>query len=144
MRYTIYMGKEDVVPLKEEINYLKNYIALHEIRYQKAVDIVFDYRLESNFNVAPLLYIIPLENAFKHGAEKLTEGAFIYMSLVTDATAIYFEIENNFEVAKIAKPIGIGLENLKQRLQLVYPNKHQIKIETKNYKYQLTLKIEMR
>ena len=144
MRYTIYMGKEDVVPLKEEINYLKNYIALHQIRYQKTVDIVFNSSLETNHNVAPLLYIIPLENAFKHGVEGLTEGAYIHMSLKTDAATIYFEIENNFEVAKIAKPIGIGLENLKQRLQLVYPDKHHLKIETKNYRYKLTLKIEMR
>ena len=144
MRYTIYMGKEDEVPLKEEINYLKNYIALHQIRYQKTVDIVFNSSLETNHNVAPLLYIIPLENAFKHGVEGLTEGAYIYMSLKTDAATIYFEIENNFEVAKIAKPIGIGLENLKQRLQLVYPDKHHLKIETKNYRYKLTLKIEMR
>lgn len=144
MRYTIYMGKEDVVPLKEEIHYLKNYIALHEIRYQKTVDIIFNHSLGTNHNVAPLLYIIPLENAFKHGVEGLTEGAYIHMSLKTDAAAIYFEIENNFEAAQRAKPIGIGLENLKQRLGLVYPDRHQIKIETTKSMYKLSLKIETR
>ncbi len=58
MRYTIYMGKEDFVPLKDEVDYLRNYIELHKIRYQKKVDIQFKHSNISDYRIAPLLYII--------------------------------------------------------------------------------------
>ncbi|MEO0572598.1 MAG: histidine kinase, partial [Bacteroidota bacterium] len=83
MRYTIYEGKEDVVSLTDEIQYLKNYIELHKIRHQKSVDIRFEHDVQSDLKVAPLLFIILLENAFKHGVEGLTENAFIRLELVT-------------------------------------------------------------
>ena len=83
MRYTIYEGKEDLVNLSDEVQYLERYIALHKIRYQKTVDIQFDYAIDEEVQVAPLLFIILLENAFKHGVESLTEDAFIHMHLKT-------------------------------------------------------------
>lgn len=143
MRYTIYMGKEDVVPLKDEIEYLKNYIELHKIRYQKSVDIVFNYDHKIDYQIAPLLFIIPLENAFKHGVESLTEDAYIHINIKIDVGIIYFEIENNFEVRESSQTPGIGIQNLKQRLKLLYPNKHKMQIEVKDSIYKLELKIEM-
>lgn len=142
MRYTIYMGKEDFVPLKEEIEYLKNYIELHKIRYHKSVDINFTHSDESDYLIAPLLFIIPLENAFKHGVERLTEDAYIHMNLKTEDGIIHFEIENNFETQETKNTIGIGLDNLKQRLKLLYPNKHKTQIEVNEDIYKLSLKIE--
>ncbi|UFH34522.1 sensor histidine kinase [Flavobacterium acetivorans] len=143
MRYTIYMGKEDVVPLKEEIEYLKNYIELHKIRYQKRVDIVFSHSREIDYQIAPLLFIIPLENAFKHGVESITEDAYIHINIKIDAAILYFDIENNFEAKETFQTAGIGIQNLKQRLKLLYPDKHNIKIDVKDSIYKLELKIEM-
>ncbi|MNR20553.1 Sensor histidine kinase YehU [compost metagenome] len=143
MRYTIYMGKEDVVPLKDEIEYLKNYIELHKIRYQKRVDIVFNHGQQTNYQIAPLMFIVPLENAFKHGVERLTEDAYIHITIKTDNDIIYFDIANNFEARESTETAGIGIHNLKQRLKLLYPNKHQMKIEVKDSVYKLELKIEM-
>jgi len=142
MRYTIYMGKEDLVPLKEEVDYLKNYIELHKIRYQKNVDIQFQYSNISDYKIAPLLYVIALENAFKHGVEKLTENAYIYINITTDAESILFEIKNNFEKPDIKHNSGIGLDNLKQRLDLLYPKKHQLTFEKSDAVYKLSLKID--
>ena len=142
MRYTIYMGKEDLVPLKDEVEYLNNYIELHKIRYQKKVDIQFKHSNISDFQIAPLLYIIALENAFKHGVEKLTENAYIHISISTDTKNILFEIENNFEKSETKHIPGIGLNNLKQRLQLLYPKKHQLTIENNDSIYKLSLKLE--
>lgn len=142
MRYTIYMGKEDIIPLKDEIEYLKNYIDLHKIRYQKRVDISFNHEGQAEYKIAPLLFIIPLENAFKHGVERLTEDAYIHINIKTDNDLICFDIENNFEARKSQTP-GIGLNNLKQRLKLLYPNKHQMKIDITDSIYKLQLKIEM-
>jgi sensor histidine kinase YesM len=142
MRYTIYMGKEDLVSLKDEIAYLKNYIELHKIRYRKTVDIVFNHDDAINCEVAPLMFIIPLENAFKHGVESLTENAFIHIHMSVDNGIIHFEIENNFEETEANKSIGIGIDNLKQRLELLYPNKHKIQIEVRDSIYKFNLKIE--
>ncbi|TDD77293.1 sensor histidine kinase [Flavobacterium caseinilyticum] len=143
MRYTIYMGKEDVVPLKNEIEYLTNYIELHKIRYQKRVDIVFNHSREIDYQIAPLLFIIPLENAFKHGVESITEDAYIHINIKIDAGILYFDIENNFEAKETFQTAGIGIQNLKQRLKLLYPDKHKIKIDVKDSIYKLELKIEM-
>ncbi|MEA5427881.1 sensor histidine kinase [Arcicella lustrica] len=143
MRYTIYMGKEDVVLLKDEIEYLRNYIELHKIRYQKRVDIVFNHDYEIDYQIVPLLFIIPLENAFKHGVESLTEDAYIHINIKIDAHIVYFDIENNFEVQESSPTAGIGIQNLKQRLKLLYPNKHKIQIEVNDSIYKLALKIEM-
>ncbi|GEC80210.1 hypothetical protein FAQ01_30800 [Flavobacterium aquatile] len=142
MRYTIYMGKEDVVPLKDEIDYIKNYIELHKIRYQKRVAIVFNHSQDMNCQIAPLLFIIPLENAFKHGVESLTEDAYIHINIKIATDVIYFDIENNFEARKSNTTVGIGIDNLRQRLKLLYPNKHKIEIEIKDTIYKLKLKIE--
>jgi LytS/YehU family sensor histidine kinase len=142
MRYTIYMGKEDFVPLKDEVDYLKNYIELHKIRYQKKVDIQFTYSNISDYKIAPLLYIIALENAFKHGVEKLTENAYIHIRIGIENGNILLEIENNFEKPDTKQNSGIGLDNLKQRLQLLYPKKHQLTIEKSDVVYRLSLKID--
>jgi len=142
MRYTIYLGEKDIIPLNDEIEYLKNYIELHKIRYQKRVDITFNYDRQTDYKIAPLLFIIPLENAFKHGVEPLTEDAYIHINLKTANNIICFDIENNFEARESETP-GIGLNNLKQRLKLLYPNKHQMKIDVTDSIYKLQLKIEM-
>lgn len=142
MRYTIYMGKEDLVSLKDEIEYLQNYIELHKIRYQKKVDIQFNFNNVSNYQVPPLLYIIALENAFKHGVEKLTENAYIHINILAENNSILFEIENNYEQLKTNSEAGIGLKNLKQRLKLLYPKKHQITIDKSDTVYKLVIKID--
>lgn len=142
MRYTIYMGKEDFVPLKDEIEYLKNYIELHKIRYHKTVDITFIHSHELDYQIAPLSYIIPLENAFKHGVERLTEDAYIHINLITGDGIIQFDIENNFEQKEADQTAGIGLDNLKQRLKLLYPGKHALDIKVTGNVYKLSLKIE--
>lgn len=130
MRYTIYEGKKDKVPLKEEVDYLQRYIDLHKIRYQKEVDIRFEKPENAEVSVAPLLFIVPLENAFKHGVESLREGAYIYaaLRLVPKEGKVVFEIQNNFDDQDDEGKQGIGLENLKKRLELLYPNRHKLDI----------------
>ncbi len=144
MRYTIYKGKEAFVPLVDEVTYLENYIELHKIRYQQKVDIRFTQQLEEAYVIAPLLFIILLENAFKHGVERMTEGAYVRLHLTAKSNQITFVMENNFEAATTTQPIGIGLENLRQRLAHIYPNQHQLQIEKQApiYKVQLTINLD--
>ena len=141
LRYTIYEGKEDRVLLKDEITYLNNYIELHKIRYHKKVDISFEYKGFENLQVAPLLFIILLENAFKHGVEIMTEDAYIHMSIRTNGDKIIFKIENNFEPESKKTTKGIGLNNLKERLRLIYPHKHELVLEKNEANYKAVLEL---
>jgi len=141
MRYTIYEGEKDTVKIQDEIEYLNNYIELHKIRYKKSVEITFKHKVDGNQEIAPLLFIILLENAFKHGIETLTENAFIHINLFEDAEFIHFKIENNFDPKEINESNGIGLQNLKRRLSLLYSEKHELIVDKKNNIYKTTLKI---
>ena len=141
MRYTIYEGQKDRVLLSEEIAYLENYISLHKIRHHKTVDIEFTHDTGSGVMVAPLLFIILLENAFKHGVEKLTEKAWVKISLTGTEKEISFTIENNFDPAETPEQPGIGLENLKRRLSLIYPARHELKTEERDGVYKVGLRV---
>ena len=142
MRYSIYEGEKESVELQVEVDYLKNYIDLHKMRYHKKIDITFKVDIQmKSCKVMPLLFIILLENAFKHGVEKLRENAFVRIHLSALNNEIYFEIENNFDKEIAATSTGIGLENLKRRLELVYPKKHSLSFESKEDLYRAKLKI---
>jgi len=141
MRYTIYEGEKERVTLKGEIDYLQNYIELHKIRHKKTVECYFKHDIDQTITIAPLLFIILLENAFKHGIETLTEDAYIRVSLSNDDDFIYFSIENNFADKEINETKGIGLTNLKHRLALLYPKNHELVITQQNNVYKATLKI---
>jgi len=141
MRYSIYEGEKETVTLKEEVDYLENYIELHKMRYHKKIDINFNCQIEEDYKVMPLLFIILLENAFKHGVERLTDNAYVNVDMVIFNNEIQFTVENNFDCSEDVENSGIGLKNLKRRLELVYPNKHKLSfsIVENVYKVQLTL-----
>ncbi|CAM1365134.1 Sensor histidine kinase YpdA [Tenacibaculum litoreum] len=141
MRYTIYDGEKEKVKISEEIEYLNNYIELHKIRYKKSVEITFNHNIDTTYNVPPLLYIILLENAFKHGIETLAENAFIHINLYEDNNFIYFDIENNFDANELNNSKGIGLQNLKRRLSLLYNQQHELNISSQKNIYKTQLKI---
>ncbi|MCG2461057.1 histidine kinase [Flavobacteriaceae bacterium F89] len=143
MRYTIYEGEKETVKLSDEIEYLNNYIELHKIRYKKSVEIIFKYDIDTDLVVAPLLFIILLENAFKHGVETLTENAYIHMEIYQENNLIQFKIENNFDPKEIAKSNGIGLQNLKRRLSLLYNQEHELIVEKTDDTYKAILKISI-
>jgi len=143
MRYTIYEGDNKTVSIKDEISYLEKYIEIHKIRYKKKVDIQFETAIDSlEKQIPPLLFIMLLENAFKHGVESLTDDAYIHMRLSIKNSSLLFTIENNYRKIK-KKNIGVGLNNLKRRLQLLFPKKHELQIIVKPsvFKVQLTIKL---
>ncbi|MFD2522704.1 sensor histidine kinase [Emticicia soli] len=141
MRYSIYEGSKETVTLKEEIDFLKNYIELHKMRYHKPINIEFKCDTDGNQTITPLLLIILLENAFKHGVENLRTLAYIKIDLQSAANHISFTIENNYQESE-NESSGIGLKNLKRRLELIYPNQHELSFSISGnvYKAQLILK----
>ena len=144
MRYSIYDGQKETVLLSEEINYLQNYIELHKMRYHKTIDIVFNHEInDDDYKIMPLLFIILLENAFKHGVENLRENAYVYINMKAENNQVHFDIENNFDATLENEQEGIGLNNLKRRLELVYPKNHTLSFSNTAdvYKAQLNIKI---
>ncbi|WP_417876077.1 sensor histidine kinase [Winogradskyella sediminis] len=143
MRYSIYDGEKETVLLSEEITYLENYIELHKMRYHKAIDIQFNIDTnDTDYEIMPLLFIILLENAFKHGVENLRENAYVHITLTAHNNEVTFEIENNFDEAQDNPETGIGLKNLKRRLELVYPKKHTLTLSKTDNIYNATLNIK--
>jgi two-component system sensor histidine kinase AlgZ len=145
LRYTIYQGKKDQVLLKDEINYLNNFIELQQIRYHKPVNITFAHEIaDDTLAISPLLLLILVENAYKHGVEKLTDEAFIIIKLEAKEQSMIFEIENNFDGSEQSCHTGIGLQNLTQRLKLIYPDSHQLDITSKHGVYGVRLEIQLK
>ncbi len=141
MRYTIYEGEKETVSIEREISYLKNYIELHKIRHRNNTDIQFNIENNKNNEVAPLLFIILVENAFKHGIEQQTDGAYIQMNLISNSKGVFFTIINNFDEEEENQSSGIGLKNLKRRLDLTYPNKHDLHIKKNEREFEVQLNI---
>ncbi|TVZ14237.1 histidine kinase [Maribacter sp. MAR_2009_72] len=141
MRYSIYEGERTTVTLDEEAAYIQNFIDLQKIRYHKPIDIQFKKAIKVNASIMPLLFIILVENAFKHGVENLTEHGYVHINLTGNAQRVVFEIENNFDAKNTSTKEGIGLKNLKLRLYLVYPKKHNFSITSTNGIYNAKLEL---
>jgi len=125
MRYVIYKGKEKEVALSEEVDYIKDYLHLQQIRLHKDFELQFNTSIEdSSFLLPPLLLIILIENAFKHGIEPAEGKCFLTINLNSNAKHLFFHCSNSYESNPNNKP-GIGLENLQRRLSLLFPNRHK-------------------
>lgn len=145
MRYTIYEGEKDRVDLNSEVTYIKNFIELQKIRFHSDLDVKFEHFIEeTDTEVPPLLFIVLVENAFKHGAESITENAFIHMKLVSLNGNVLFETQNNYDIEKPDSSGGIGLRNLRRRLDLLFPEKYSLVADdSETGIYKTVLKFEM-
>lgn len=142
MRYVIEQGANEKVNIADEISYMRNYVDLQMIRYQTKprFDFTIDLQDETK-RIAPLLLTNLIENAFKHGLDHLRSEAFLSIQLLTTTNVFSFCIENNFVEQQHKNHIGIGLENLKRRLDLVYPDRHDLEINTSSDTFKATLTI---
>lgn len=144
MRYVIDQGAHDQVPIGDEVRYLKNYLELQMIRYRDKPNIDFTVDLhDENQKIAPLLLTNLIENAFKHGLDILRKDAFLKISLRSTENECSFTIENNYSKQKLEKNTGVGLMNLKRRLDLIYPDSHKLKIEQSEDLFHVTLNINL-
>lgn len=143
MRYVIYKAKEPTVPVQEEVKYLEDYMQLQQIRLKRKPDIQFTQQIAGNTPpVAPLLLIVLVENAFKHGIEPAEQKAFLHLTLRADANRLHFTCVNSFE-QEGSTTTGIGLTNLQRRLALLYPGKHLLKTAIENHTFKAELELEL-
>jgi len=149
MRYMLYECNERRVPLRKEVNYLRNYLDLERLRQGKNVDIHFSVSGSvSEQQIAPLMFIPFLENSFKHGlSNNLSEG-FVNIELDVIDQHIHLFIENSKpEVLPQRDPNrksgGIGLVNVRRRLELMYPDQYDLKIQETPNTYAVRLDIDL-
>ena len=151
LRYSLYETKQEKVPLKDEIDYLRNYIELEKIRLESNLDVEFNVNVENSesYQIAPLLFIVFIENAFKHARNIINEPVFIAINIsVSEDGILNFAVKNNFNAyAKnnFVTEKGIGLENAKKRLSVIYPNeKHLLRIDHDERFYNVELTIQLK
>lgn len=141
MRYVIYKGKEKEVQISEEVKYIKDYIKLQQIRLHQDFELTFNAEIQENqLRIPPLLFITLVENAFKHGIEPAELPCFLKIDLKSDENSIHFVCENSFEEEQQNKK-GIGLENLKRRLALSFPNRYEFETQQKEEVFTAKLSI---
>lgn len=142
MRYTIYDCKEETVPIISEVSYLENFIALQKMRHHNRGQISFEKEITNDrLQIAPMILIVFLENAFKHGFDLLEKDAFLKIKLTVKEEQLHYYIENNFSTTDQNNSVGIGLENVKRRLSLIYPNTHELHITKEETVFRVDLKL---
>jgi hypothetical protein len=147
MRYMLYDSNEESVPLGKEITYLEECITLNKLRYaDEEVIITFDHAGQiADTSIAPMLFIPFVENAFKHGVA-IGQRATIQIAIVVSDQKLNFSCVNTDYsfIKKMEMEIsGIGLENVKRRLELVYPAKHRLIITSEDGKFMVNLEIDL-
>jgi sensor histidine kinase YesM len=147
MRYFLYQSNDDQVPLSKEIAVLKDYIALQRIRSDGNLDVKTEIEVDAGQQkIAPLLLITFLENAFKHGVKGEVGATFIKLMIRVKGNRLNFLLENNKgHVDSIEKGDnkGLGLGNVKRRLELLYPGRHDLVIQDRGKDFIVNLQLHL-
>jgi sensor histidine kinase YesM len=150
LRYSVYDAKDEFVPLKEELKYLKNYIEFEKIRIGNRLDLKADLEdiNSDTIRVAPMLLVVFVENAFKHAKNNLNEKIEIEISMKLWGNSILFSVKNSHRDASgqdsINKHSGFGLQSTIKRLELLYPNAHDLKIEKEENVFSVMLRLNVK
>ncbi|WP_245893548.1 sensor histidine kinase [Polaribacter butkevichii] len=139
--YILYQADKPKVLLIEEVNHLEDYISLEKMRFHDTLNVNFiKEKLNDSLQIPPMLLIPFVENSFKHGV--IIDGILkVDIQLKVDVDYLFFEIENSSKEKEDING-GIGLENIKKRLEMLYPKKHQLEIIDKKDVFKVSLKIE--
>ena len=142
MRYVVYDTGGDAISLKEEIKFIDNYIELMRIRYTDDVKILFNKpeQLAGRTSIPPLVFIVFVENAFKHGVS-YDQESYIYIDIKCEDGYVVGRFENSVNPNKHNAKHGIGLENVGKRLGLIYGEDYELNVENNENRYCITLKI---
>ena len=130
MRYVLYESGSETISLKKDIQFIENYIELMRIRYDSSIDICLDYpaTIPNKVAIPPLLLIVFVENAFKHGVS-YNHASFIHIRIGYRDDAVTAVISNSRHEKSRPGTTGIGLENVKKRLALIYQDNYTLSID---------------
>jgi two-component system, LytTR family, sensor kinase len=149
MRFMLDENNQERIPLSKEIGYLHNFLNLQRMRLDEGHEIEIRVNIQEPDQeryLAPMLLNPFVENAFKHGIS-LRQPSWIYITLTLDATKLYFKVHNSLHQKTGNDPeekhAGIGLENVRKRLDLLYPNRHSLDIQATERDYFVSLILEL-
>ncbi|MBS2096948.1 sensor histidine kinase [Carboxylicivirga linearis] len=147
LRYMLYETNAPEVSLDKELESIKNYLELEQIRYGKRVELSFNVWGDfSSHRIAPMLLLPFIENSFKHSTKGFSGIAMIAIEIGCKGHELILKVENSKpsgnEKSELAS--GIGLHNVKRRLDILYPNQHQLKIEDENESFLVILKMNLK
>lgn len=142
MHYLLYESKVEKIELQKEVDFIAHYLALEKLRFGDTVSIEFTQKMKENVKIPPLLLLPFVENAFKHGLRPELRNGKVLLDLQVDEN-ILFRVENTVPVDETPdkKTGGIGLENLKRRLELLYPSLYELKTTQHGHIFFASLKI---
>jgi two-component system, LytTR family, sensor kinase len=147
LRYMLYECQEKFVPLSKEVEQLENFTQLYEMQIEERGTVGFSVQIgQPAYQIAPLILIVFIENAFKHSQASQAENIVIAISIeLSEAGELNFSCRNSFHPVTNTENLtqGIGLENVRKRLQLLYPKAHRLTIlETEN-QYDVRLSMQL-
>lgn len=144
MRYVVSESNRDFVPLEKELSYIRNYVELQQLRFGEAVQLLFFVHGNTGSSkIAPLVLIPFVENAFKHGINA-EESSCIRISIDIDNNELRLEVFNNkVFVRREEEKSGLGIENTRGRLQLLYPNRYSLVITDTEESFSVLLTIRL-
>lgn len=151
LRYQLYECNEPQIPLSQELSYVENYIELQALRQDhNSIDLKIDINKynTSDLSIAPFVLIPFIENAFKHVSRKKDSSNLIHLIIRVENHQLFFSIANSTSAihhasTEAVKHSGIGLKNVKRRLDLVYPNQHQLIITESQNQYEVQLQLTL-
>lgn len=148
LNYMLYECNTDIVPLSKEVELIENYVALERLRYGERLDISVRMKGDiSDKRIAPMLLLPFVENSFKHGTSGETEKAWISIDLTVKNNLLTLKVDNSKSNQLTADEKqyreGIGLQNVKRRLELLYTDDYELKILDTEESYLVVLKLEL-
>ncbi len=147
LRYMLYDCKEDFVTLTKELEHIKNFVKLNELQIEERGKVTLSKTGNcENYNMAPLILMVFIENAFKHSTASQSDNIIIDLSIdISDDGVLNFSCKNsflpNFNNQSLSK--GIGLQNVKKRLEILYPDKHTLEIKDLDAMYHVNLVLQL-
>ena len=145
LRYVFYDCNKDKVKLVQEIKYIENFMSFQQMKSEHIQNIKFELgnNLDS-IDVAPMLFVPFIENAFKYSKIEELEEAYVKMSIGYSENKLFFVIENTVpEIGQSSSGSGLGIKNVEHRLNIIYKDRHQLQIEKRNNRYKVNLELEV-
>ena len=149
LRYSVYDARKSYVPVKDELAYINNYIDFEKMRIGERLGLTTDFEDMNavDARIAPMLLIVFIENAFKHSKNSANERIFVHISLKTWGNRLLFTCVNSYTGGQdevVAEHSGLGLDNTKKRLELLYGKDHHLTIEDSENTYKVMLQVKMK
>jgi LytS/YehU family sensor histidine kinase len=147
IKYMINDCEAALVSVEKEIKMIKDYIGLEKVRYGNHLDLQVHIRNDhTNILIAPFLLIPFIENSFKHGASQILSRPWIKLTLEVNSDHLYFELSNSKpnEIPELNAKKGIGLRNVEKRLQLLYPENHELTVMNEETQFTVVMRVSLK